>query len=292
MAYLVCFAIWGYTFVTEPSLALVRRQLNNIEDEVLHGSTVALFNPNTADDLKTVMHVVEPVNAVLVINGKHSALVPVPGSDPNRVEMRFLSFEEVDILAEATGSYASLVLTAAYTGMRFGELAGLRSDDVSLLEGTISVRRTMSELNGRLTTGEPKTRAAMRKISVPDFVLDELGRQLPTDPSPPIFTAPDGGPLRRSNFRKRVWSPSVQASVGRPCRFHDMRHTHVAMLISQGEHPLLIASRLGHTSVRVVLDRYGHLFDGLDFQAATRLNEARIERSASLARPVRTAVTR
>lgn len=83
MAYLVCFAIWGYTFVTEASLALVRRQLNNIEDEVLHDSTVALFNPNTADDLKTVVRVIEPVDAVLVINGKHSALVPVPGSDPN-----------------------------------------------------------------------------------------------------------------------------------------------------------------------------------------------------------------
>lgn len=65
---------------------------------------------------------------------------------------------------------------------------------------------------------------------------------------------------------------AVEASVGEPFRFHELRHSHVALLIAQGEHPSVIASRLGHTSTRVVLDRYGHLFSGIDGAAADRLD--------------------
>ena len=56
-------------------------------------------------------------------------------------------------------------------------------------------------------------------------------------------------------------------------RFHDLRHSHVAALIAQGEHPKVIQTRLGHSSIKVTLDRYGHLFEGLDEAAAARLDE-------------------
>lgn len=55
-------------------------------------------------------------------------------------------------------------------------------------------------------------------------------------------------------------------------RFHDLRHTHAAMLIAQGEHPKVIQNRLGHSSIKVTLDTYGHLFEGLDVAAAERLD--------------------
>lgn len=54
-------------------------------------------------------------------------------------------------------------------------------------------------------------------------------------------------------------------------RFYDLRHSHVALLIEQGVHPAVIASRLGHTSVRTVLDAYGHLYEALDRDAADSL---------------------
>jgi integrase len=57
-------------------------------------------------------------------------------------------------------------------------------------------------------------------------------------------------------------------------RFHDLRHTHAAMLIAQGEHPKVIQNRLGHSSIKVTLDTYGHLFEGLDEAAAERLDDA------------------
>ena len=81
-----------------------------------------------------------------------------------------------------------------------------------------------------------------------------------------------GGPIRRTNFRRRIWKPAVKALVGEPCTFHDLRHSHAAILIAQGEHPKVIQERLGHASIKTTLDTYGHLFDGLDEAAADRLD--------------------
>jgi integrase len=80
--------------------------------------------------------------------------------------------------------------------------------------------------------------------------------------------------LHRTTFRERFWLPAVRAAVGEPFRFHDLRHTHVALLIGQGEHPKVIQQRLGHASIRTTLDTYGHLFEGLDEAAAERLDAA------------------
>jgi integrase len=113
-------------------------------------------------------------------------------------------------------------------------------------------------------------------VALPKFLVDVLAGHLAA--SPPgeggfVFQAPHGGPLRRSNFRRRVWLPAVAASVGEPMRFHDLRHSHVAILIAQGEHPKTIQARLGHAKISTTLDTYGHLFEGLDEAAADRLDE-------------------
>jgi integrase len=69
-------------------------------------------------------------------------------------------------------------------------------------------------------------------------------------------------------------------------RFHDLRHTHAALLIAAGEHPKLIQSRLGHGSIQVTFDTYGHLFEGLDQAAADRLDTIARGASASVLRPI------
>lgn len=61
--------------------------------------------------------------------------------------------------------------------------------------------------------------------------------------------------------------------MGEPCRVHDLRHTHAAWLIANGEHAKTIQARLGHASIKTTLDRYGHLMPGLDEDAADRLDE-------------------
>jgi integrase len=181
---------------------------------------------------------------------------------------------EIRRLAEAIEPrFHALVLTGAYSGTRFGELAGLEVDHFEPDRRTIRIERTLSEVNRHIHVGEPKIRAARRQLILPSWLTDAVVTHLDTWPPNDnglIFTAPGGGALRRS-FRTRYWKPAVRRSVGEPMRFHDLRHSHVALLIEQGTHPAVIASRLGHTSVRTVLDVYGHLCEGLDRGAADAL---------------------
>ena len=190
-------------------------------------------------------------------------------------EMRFLTPTEITRLADAIDPrYRALVLTAAYTGARFGELAALDHDHYHPQRRTIHIEHTLSEVHGRLHHGQPKTRAARRTLTLPHWLVDQLDTHLagcPPRRDQLMFTGPEGGPLRRAGFRTRHWKPAVRASVGEPMRFHDLRHSHVALLIEQGTHPAVIAARLGHTSVKTVLDVYGHLYEGLDRGAADTL---------------------
>jgi integrase len=194
----------------------------------------------------------------------------------SQTEMRFLTAEEVADLADVIDDrYRVLVLTAAYAGCRFGELAGLKTHRLDLLRRTLTVAEALSEVRGQVSLAAPKTAAARRQVALPKFLADELFAHLAVWPPGAdgfVFTAPQGGPLLRRNFRRRTWLPAVKASVGEPMRFHDLRHSHAAMLIAQGEHPKVIQNRLGHSSIKVTLDTYGHLFDGLDEAAAERLD--------------------
>jgi len=131
-------------------------------------------------------------------------------------------------------------------------------------------------LGGRRGFKDPKTRATRRTLTLPGVVRDVLGEHLGARPVVGhglVFTDTAGGPLRRSNFARRDFKPAVAASVGEPCRVHDLRHTHAAWLIANGEHAKTIQARLGHASIKTTLDRYGHLMPGLDEDAADRLDE-------------------
>jgi integrase len=195
-----------------------------------------------------------------------------------KAERRFLTADEVSDLAGVIDErYRALVLTAAYAGCRFGELAGLKVRRLDLLRRTLTVTEALSEVRGQVRLTPPKTAAARRQVALPMFLAEELAGYLadwPPGADGFVFTAPQGGPLLRRNFRRRTWLPAVRASVGEPMRFHDLRHTHAAMLIAQGEHPKVIQNRLGHSSIKITLDTYGHLFDGLDEAAAERLDAA------------------
>lgn len=198
-------------------------------------------------------------------------------------EMRILEPAEIKALAGAVDErYRAMILAAAYTGLRFGELAALRIERFDALRRTIRVEESLAEIRGQFMVKSPKSDASRRTVSVPSFVVEELAKHLAerADGSGLLFTAPSGGPIRRTNFRRRIWLPAVQASVGEPCTFHDLRHTHAALLIAVGEHPKVIQGRLGHASIKTTLDTYGHLFEGLDEAAADRLDK--VWRSAAV----------
>ena len=205
-------------------------------------------------------------------------------------EMRLLDPAEVADLASALPDwYSSLAITAAYTGMRWGELAGLQLTDLDLPRRRLTVRRTLVEATGHTPQlGPPKSKASERSIALPRFVVEILTQHLKTHPpvNDMVWTTEQGALLRRGSFG-RIWRKAVGESVGPPCRIHDLRHTHAAWLIADGEHPKAIQTRLGHGSIAVTMDRYGHLMDGLDDQIALHL-DARARSAAPPARPERT----
>ncbi|MGH9120731.1 MAG: tyrosine-type recombinase/integrase [Acidimicrobiales bacterium] len=204
---------------------------------------------------------------------------------PKPEVMRFLTHDEVATLAaEVDSRYRALVLVAAYTGLRAGELIGLRRKDVDLLRRTITVVEQVQYIGGRHQVLTPKTAAGRRSVAVPSSVAQVLEEHLSgfAEPGPDglVFPAPEGGYLRLENFRKRVWQPAVaKAGVG-PLRVHDLRHTCASLAIAAGADIKVLQRMLGHASAALTLDRYGHLFPGQAQSVADRLDE-----SARQARP-------
>jgi Phage integrase family len=124
--------------------------------------------------------------------------------------------------------------------------------------------------------GVPKTKAGRRTVSIAATTAAELEHHLATFTPPggdaPVFAGASGGTLRAAAWRRRFWTPAIQAADLAPLRVHDLRHTAVALWIAAGANPKQIAAWAGHTSVAVVLDRYGHLFEGHESAALSRLD--------------------
>lgn len=195
----------------------------------------------------------------------------------NEATHRYLNENQVVALAEAIRPrFRAFVLTGAYTGLRPGELFALRVDNLDLLRKTVRVAEGLTRVGGKIGFDSPKSRAGRRTISMPPFLAEELGHHLSTygpGEGGLVFSAPQGGVIRPPGFRRRYWLPAVEASVGHPMRPHDLRHTHVALLIAAREDPYVISQRLGHALIKTTYDIYGHLFEGRDEAAAQALEE-------------------
>lgn len=213
--------------------------------------------------------------------------VRVPASP--KTDMVFLAPEQVEALAQAIEpEYATLVRFAAYTGLRAGEVDALRIGRLDLLRGHVLVAESVTEVD-RLgpVFGEPKT-YQRRSVTLPTFLRDELAQLLSEREAGPddfVFPSPDGSVLRHKSFYRTKFKPAVLAAGLPPAtRFHDLRHTCAALCIALGAHPKAIQERLGHSSITVTLDRYGHLFPKLDEALTDRLDAMRAEAVAVAAR--------
>jgi integrase len=198
---------------------------------------------------------------------------------PDR-EMLFLSAGEVErLVTTIRRPYGTLVYLLAYGGLRWGEAAAIRRKRCDLLRSRIEVAESLSEVRGTLHFGPTKT-YRRRMVNIPGFLRDLIAEHLARDvdkgPDALVFTSPEGRPLRNSNFRRQVWYQAVaDAGLSDGLRVHDLRHTCSSLLIAQGAHPKAIQNHLGHSSITVTMDRYGHLFPS-DMEAlAVALDDVR-----------------
>jgi len=191
-----------------------------------------------------------------------------------RGEPRFLTQEEVHAIAAAVDPhYRTLILTAAYLGPRWGELAGLRPTRVDLLHRKLHIVEQLTEVRGQVTLDAPlKTASSRRTLTIPRFLVPLLEEQVGRN-TEIVFASTEGTPLRRTNFRRRVWIPATEATDQQGVKFHDLRHTAVAFAIERGAHPRAIQERMGHASITTTLNVYGGLFPRLEEAIADGLDE-------------------
>jgi len=175
-----------------------------------------------------------------------------------------LDEQEIAALVEAIHPhYRTFILTAVYTGMRQGELHALRVKRVDLMKRTVTVAESATQLNGEIIYGTPKTEHSRRTIAIPSFLAELLMVQVAgKDAEDLVFTAPLGGPLRHDVYYRKHFKPAVKTALPKHegFRFHDLRHTHASMLIAQGVNMKAISARLGHGSIGITMDTYGHLY--------------------------------
>ena len=193
-------------------------------------------------------------------------------------EACFLDAAQVLALSRAiTPAYRVLILFAACTGARAGEIGGLRVARVDLTNAKVHIREQLVFVAGRATFGPTKTHS-WRAVGLPPFLVEEMAQHLrgqPSDPDALVFTGRYGQPRQHAYFVKRHFKPAVQrAGLPAGLRFHDLRHTCAALLIGLGAHPRAIMERLGHSKVDLTLGRYGHLFPSLDAELVNDLDEA------------------
>ena len=169
-----------------------------------------------------------------------------------------------------------LVRFAAFTGLRAGEIGALRVGRMDPDGRWVEVAESAEEVHGELLYGPPKT-YSRRRVEILEGLAPELRAHLLTRPSDVgafVFTAPDDGALRHSNFYRRHYKPAVvRAGLDPRTRFHDLRHTAAAMMIGQGAHLLVIKERLWDSSISVTADRYGHLYPSLSAALTTQLGD-------------------
>ncbi len=199
---------------------------------------------------------------------------PVP-----RREMHIWTPEQARLFNDiaATDPYYALYFVALTTGMRRGELIGLRWQDVDFDAERLTVQQTISRAQGRLHVRDTKTAAGRRRIALlPETITvlrEHRQRQLAGGVSSPeglVFVNPHGEPASVTTVGKHFHA--IITAAGLPhIRLHDLRHSHASMLMALGVNPKVIAERLGHANISTTLGTYAHLLPDAQKEAVDKL---------------------
>ena len=211
---------------------------------------------------------------------------PASIADPPRAsgrqhEMRTWSAEQVRTFLESTSEerlHAAWVLLAT-TGMRRGEVLGLRWSDVDFEHRRVSVNRSLISVDYEIRFESPKTARSRRSVALDSGTVTRLREHRRTqieerlalgtgfDHDGLLFCQPDGLPVHPDRFMKLFQRTVSKAGLPR-IRLHDLRHTFATLALEAGVHPKVVSDRLGHSSIAITLDTYSHVAPSLDAAAA------------------------
>ncbi|MBA7714619.1 putative prophage phiRv2 integrase [subsurface metagenome] len=205
---------------------------------------------------------------------------------PRKKVMRTLTPSEVEVLFDtaADNYYYPVIYTAVSTGLREGELLGLRWRDIDLYMPSISVSQALCKRKGKFEFIEPKTSHSRRRVEMtPKLALylreyqaerealyQQLGKELTLDDL--VFASKEGEPIDPSVI-SHAFGRIVKRAGLEHVRFHDLRHTFASLMLLRGAKPKVISEALGHASVAFTMDTYSHIIEGMQKDAMALLDE-------------------
>lgn len=214
-----------------------------------------------------------------LISKNPASLVDRPKAE--KKEIKVWNLQEVQTFlryAKVYNRYYIAFLLALTTGMRQGEILGLRWKDIDFDQGCLRITQTLSS-DGKELLPYTKTKAGIRSVDLPKETLEQLLNQNNMIEQEKfgqgdqymdfdlVVCTSSGTPTNKSNIHRTFNAIIKKANLPR-IRFHDMRHTHATLLLLQGVNPKIVSERLGHADVRITLDTYSHLLPSMQKETA------------------------
>jgi integrase len=267
------------------------KDLSRAEVRRLYNEKAKELSPRSVDYIHVTLQkaLSQAVRDDLIPRNVASGERPRNGRQQSPEKARALSPTQVRaLLAEASGERnEALYIVAVHTGLRQGELLGLKWTDVDLDAGKLSVCRSLKVTDDGLNFGYPKNRSSRRSVPLNKTAVMALKahRTRQTEErlqathwrdTDLVFPNRVGGPMDHNNLYYREFKPLLErAGLGEnDFTFHSLRHTFASALCNKREHPKVIQSLLGHSSITQTMDTYSHLMQDLGGDAVGGLDEA------------------
>jgi len=270
----------------KPSLGRIQLgKLNAQQIQTLYGQKLGEgLAPASVAHLNTVLGAALGQAVKLgMVQRNVATMATTPSARVERRVMRALSFDEVRQLLDAASDdplEASWVL-AVTTGMRRGELLALQWNDVHLGRASVQVRHSLWHGKGGVWSLKlPKTARSRRKITLSQLGVAAMRRHRASQDRQRlrmgsiwqdhdlVFTDDIGQPLRGNHILERRFLPLLEAAGLPRIRFHDLRHTAATSMLMDGIPPIVVSEMLGHSSIAMTSDLYGHVMPDVQRSAA------------------------
>ena len=168
--------------------------------------------------------------------------------------------------AKATGVYEMYYIELA-TGLRRGELLGLKWQDIDWKNGIIKVRRQIARVDGQIVEAPLKTKNSYRTVTISPQAIDVLKQQRAKTHDQYVFPSPNGGPISPDSVNNMLKRVLARAGIPK-VRFHDLRHTFATIALQNGVDIKTVSGMLGHFSAGFTLDTYAHVTTAAQKEAA------------------------
>ncbi|MFW6047195.1 MAG: tyrosine-type recombinase/integrase [Candidatus Woesearchaeota archaeon] len=220
-----------------------------------------------------------------LINYNPAQAVPAPS--PEKPEINTLTKEEIDTLLDASNGkwIYNFIFVAVYTGMRRGELLGLRWKDINFNDKKIYIRQTLVTKSGEgKVFKKPKTKTSVRQIDISDRVIEVLKKVKKEQVEYRLLFGPDYNENLNLVFCNETGYPFSPDTPGRRFKriaqkinldnytLHDLRHSHATLMLKAGVHPKIVQERLGHSSINITLDTYSHVIPSMQKESVDKFD--------------------